>query len=114
MKKLILLFALLVGVNYFSPPEALAQTVISSGIDSKTQEKIEKAKIKIEKYQNDHEKAVAKRQDLREKFEKKNSAGKLSPNDIEKITKKIEKQAKSIDKLEKKMGKLEKFINENS
>ncbi len=114
MKKLILLFTLLVGLIYISPSELSAQTVITSGIDAKTQEKIEKAQVKIEKYKADHEKAVAKRQDLRENFEKKNSAGKLSPNDIEKITKKIDKQAKSIEKLEKKMAKLEKFIEENS
>lgn len=114
MKKLILLFSLLVGLIYISPSELIAQTVISTGIDAKTQEKVEKAKVKIERYKETHKKAVAKRQDLRENFEKKNSAGKLSPNDIEKITKRIEKQAKSIAKLEKKMAKLEKFIEENS
>lgn len=114
MKKLILLFSLLVGLIYISPSELIAQTVISTGIDAKTQEKVEKAKVKIERYKETHKKAVAKRQDFRENFEKKNSAGKLSPNDIEKITKRIEKQAKSIAKLEKKMAKLEKFIEENS
>ncbi len=114
MKKLILLFTLFVGLLYLSPSELIAQTVINTGIDSKTQEKVEKAKVKIEKYKEAHEKGVAKRQDLRENFEKKNSAGKLSPNDIEKITKRIEKHAKSIEKLEKKMAKLEKFIEENS
>ncbi len=72
------------------------------------------AKVKIEKYKAALEKAVAKRQDLRENFEKKNSAGKLSPNDIEKITKRIEQHAESIEKLKKKMAKLEKYIEENS
>lgn len=114
MKKLIFIFIFLGGLIYLSPSEVMAQTVISSTADTKTQEKVEKSKVKLEKYKEDHEKAVKKRQDLRENFEKKNSAGKLSPNDIEKITKKMEKQSKSIEKLEKKISKLEDFLKENS
>ncbi|MEB2781606.1 hypothetical protein U3A58_14510 [Algoriphagus sp. C2-6-M1] len=114
MKKLILLFTVLVGLICLSTPEVVAQTVSTIGIDAKTHEKVEKAKVKLIKYKEDHRKALEKRQDLRVNFEKKNSAGKLSPNDIEKITKKMEKQTKSIEKLEKKMRKLEEFIKENA
>lgn len=114
MRKLIYVFILLGGLLYLSPSEVMAQEVSITNVDAKTQEKVEKAKVKLEKYQENHKKALEKRQDLRENFEKKNSAGKLSPNDIEKITKKIDKHSKSIEKLEKKMGKLEEYIRENS
>lgn len=36
-----------------------------------------------------------------EKFQSENSIGKLSPNDVEKMTKALEKQTKDIEKLEK-------------
>ncbi|MEB2786693.1 hypothetical protein [Algoriphagus persicinus] len=114
MKKLILLFTVLVGLIFLSIPEVVAQTVSTIGIDAKTQEKVIKVKVKLIKYKEDHRKALEKRQDLREDFEKKNSAGKLSPNDIEKVTKKIDRHSRLIEKPEKKMRKLEEFIKENT
>lgn len=51
---------------------------------------------------------------MRADFDKKNAAGKFSPNDVEKITKKIGKQTKSIEKIEKEMSKLEEYIRKNS
>ncbi|WP_192346562.1 hypothetical protein [Algoriphagus sp. Y33] len=114
MKKLIFVLFLLVGVVYLSPSEATAQEVSSAAVDAKVQEKVKKSIAQLEKYKGQHEKAVEKRIDLRTDFEKKNSAGKLSPNDVAKITKKIDKHSKSIEKLEKKMKKLEVYISENS
>lgn len=114
MKKLIFAFIITGGLVFLSLPEILAQEVSASTVDAKTQEKVEQAKKKLEKYNQDHVKEVEKRQKLRVSFEKKNSSGKLSPNDVEKMTKKMDKQAKSIEKLEKKISKLEKFIKENS
>ena len=114
MKNLILALTLFAGLYLVSPTISFAQEVIISSSDSKTQEKVEKSKAKLEKYKEQHTKAVEKRLDLRTSFEKKNSAGKLSPNDIGKITKKIDKQSKSIGKLEKKMKKLEDYIKKNS
>ncbi|MEB2778282.1 hypothetical protein SYJ56_23425 [Algoriphagus sp. D3-2-R+10] len=114
MKKLIVAIFLLGGMTHLSSTEAIAQEVSITEVNTKVQEKVEKAEAKLEKYREDHKKALEKRRDLREGFEKDNSAGKLSPNDIEKVTKKIDKHSKSIEKLEKKMGKLEEFINENS
>lgn len=114
MRKLLVTIFLLGGMAYLSSPEALAQEVSTTVVDVKVQEKVEKAKIKMEKYQEAQEKGLEKRQGLQENFDKKKAAGKLSPNDIEKMTKKIDKQTKSIEKLEKKMGKLKEYIEENS
>ncbi|PZX50248.1 hypothetical protein [Algoriphagus chordae] len=115
MKKLIFVFMLLGGMMYLSSSQVIAQTVTTATkAELKTQEKLLDSKVKLEKYEQDHEKAIEKRQDLRADFEKKNSSGKLSPNDVEKMTKKMDKQSKSIEKLEKKMDKLKKYIAENS
>ncbi|REG90511.1 hypothetical protein C8N25_1069 [Algoriphagus antarcticus] len=107
-------FILLGGLIYLSPSEVMAQEVITNTVDAKTQSKVEKAKVKLKNYQEHHVKAVEKSRNLRANFEKKNSAGKLSPNAVEKMTKKMEKQSKSIEKLEKKMDKLKKYIEKNS
>jgi hypothetical protein len=64
---------------------------------------------KLEKLQKEEAKLVK----TQTKFEKDNAAGKLSPNDVEKITKKISKQKKSIEGLKKDIEKLEKYIREN-
>ncbi|WP_057939360.1 coiled-coil domain-containing protein [Algoriphagus resistens] len=114
MRKLLVTIFLLGGLTYLSSAEALAQEVSTTVVDAKVQEKVEKAKAQLEKYQEDQEKVLEKRQDLQEDFDKKKAAGKLSPNDIEKMTKKIDKQTKSLEKLEKKMGKLNEYISENS
>jgi len=102
------------GLIYLSPSEVIAQVVNTSTVSTKTQEKIEKAKEKIEKYNEAHEKAITNLQKTRADFDKKNLAGKLSPNDVEKITKKMNKQSKSIEKLEKKIRKEKEFIQKNS
>ena len=47
-----------------------------------------------------------------EKFQSGNSSGKLSPNDVEKMTKALEKQTKNIDKLSKDIEKLEKYLRD--
>lgn len=114
MNKLIFVFALLGGLIYLSPSEVIAQKVPTTQVDAKTQAKLEKANEKLTKNKADHEKAVEKLKKMRESYDKKNSAGKLSPNDVEKITKKIGKQSKSIEKLEKNRIKLEEFIRKNS
>jgi prefoldin subunit 5 len=46
------------------------------------------------------------------KFQSKNSSGKLSPNDVAKMTKALEKQTKNIDKLSKDIEKLEKYLRD--
>lgn len=114
MKKLLFVFALLGGLIYLSPSDLMAQTVNNSEVSLKTQAKIQKAKEKLAKNQASHQKAVEKLQKMRADYDKKNGAGKLSPNDIEKITKKLNKQSKAIEKLEKKRSKLEAFIAKNS
>ncbi|PZX51815.1 hypothetical protein LV84_03573 [Algoriphagus ratkowskyi] len=114
MKKLIFTCILLGGLIYLSPAEVIAQSVSTSTVDSKTQEKLEKSKIQLEKYTESHRKAVEKLAKTREDYDKKNGAGKLSPNDVEKITKKLGKQSKSIEKLDKKIRKLEEYIRKNS
>ncbi|MDR7132152.1 hypothetical protein J2X69_004519 [Algoriphagus sp. 4150] len=114
MKKLICILFLLGGLTYLSSANAIAQEISTTAVDAKTKEKVEKSIASLEKHKVQHEKAIKKRQDLRTNFEKKNSAGKLSPNDVQKITKSMEKQSKSIGKLEKKMKKLEDYINANS
>jgi len=107
MKKLICVFILLGGLTYLTPMESMAQEVVATSVDAKTLEKIEKSKEKIEKYTEQHTRAVEKLTKVRVDFDKKNAAGKLSPNDVEKATKKMGKQSKSIEKLEKKI-KIEK------
>jgi peptidoglycan hydrolase CwlO-like protein len=114
MKKLIFTFILLGGLIYLSPSEVIAQTVSTTEVDAKTQEKIQKSKEKLIKYNEDHQKGVDKLKKMRADFDKKNAAGKLSPNDVEKITKKIGKQTKSIEKIEKEISKLEEYIRKNS
>tara|TARA_R110002020_G_scaffold287003_2_gene502490 strand:- start:4272 stop:4616 length:345 start_codon:yes stop_codon:yes gene_type:complete len=114
MKKLIFTFILLGGLLYLSPSEIMAQEVNTSTADAKTQEKVEESKVKLAKYTEDHQKALEKNQELKADFEKKHASGKLSPNDVEKMTKKMDKQAKSIEKLEKKMSKLDEYIKENT
>ncbi|MCE7058061.1 hypothetical protein LZF95_25490 [Algoriphagus sp. AGSA1] len=114
MKNLVLALTLFVGLCLVSPTISFAQEVIISSSDSKTQEKVEKSKVQLQKYTEEHQKVTEKRQSLQADFEKKRSAGKLSPNDIDKITKKINKRTKSIEKLEKKMAKLDRYIREHS
>ncbi len=114
MKKLIYAFILLGGLIYLSPSEVMAQVVSTTTSDAKTQDKIEKSKVQLEKYKEDHRKAVEKLAKARADYDKKNAAGKLSPNDVEKITKKMGKQSKSIEKLDKKIRKLEEYIRKNS
>jgi septal ring factor EnvC (AmiA/AmiB activator) len=114
MKKLIVAFVLLTGLIYLSPSEVMAQTVSTVQVDAKTQAKLEKAKEKLAKNKADHSKAVEKLSKMRADYDKKHSAGKLSPNDVEKITKKLGKQSKKIEKLEKSRSKLEEFIRKNS
>ena len=114
MKKLILAFLLICGAAYIKPSEVQAQEVSSTEVDDKTQAKVEKSKEQLEKYQSKRQKEIEKHDKVRAKFDSDNAAGKLSPNDADKITKKLDKQTKSIEKLEKKIAKLEEFIEENS
>ena len=114
MKKLIVAFVLLAGLIYLSPSKVMAQTVSAAQVDAKTQAKIEKAKEKLAKNKDDHSKALEKLSTMRADYDKKHSAGKLSPNGVEKITKKLGNQSKKIEKLEKSISKLEKFIEKNS
>lgn len=114
MQKLMYAFILLGGLIYLSPSEVMAQTVRTTEVNTKTQEKVEKAKVKLQQNKEDHENAIEKLSKLRADFEKKHSAGKLSPNSVEKMTNKIQKQSKSIEKFEKKMDKLEEYILKNS
>ena len=114
MKKLIYSFLLVGGLIYISPDQVMAQEVITSTVDAKTQEKVEKSKEKLLKLNEDRQKAIEKLEKTRADFDKKNAAGKLSPNDVAKITKKMGKQSKSIEKIEKKIAKEEEFIKENT
>ena len=114
MKKLFFALILLGGLIYLSPSEVMAQTVSTTQVDAKLQGKLDKANEKLTKNKVAHEKAVNKLNKMRADYDKKHGAGKLSPNDVEKITKKLTKQSKSIDKLEKKRSKLEAFIAKNS
>tara|TARA_R110002020_G_scaffold264523_2_gene479292 strand:+ start:599 stop:946 length:348 start_codon:yes stop_codon:yes gene_type:complete len=114
MKKIIFAFILLGGLIYLSPPEIMAQEVSTSSTNVKIQQKIEKSKENLEKLNEKHQKAIQKLEKTRADFDKKNGAGKLSPNDVAKITKKLSKQTKSIEKIEKKIAKEEKFLRENT
>jgi uncharacterized protein YlxW (UPF0749 family) len=118
MKKWITMgLILLIGIM-FNPIHGSAQEVkveMSKAEKKaiKQDNKLQDAKIKLGKTLEKLQKEKEKLAKTRIKFEKDNAAGKLSPNDVEKITKKIEKQRKSIEKLESDIEKLELFIKES-
>jgi hypothetical protein len=117
MKKWILIGIVLLAGIITNPMQGIAQEVkveMSKAEKKaiKEDKKLQNAKIKLGKNIEKLQKAQAKLTKTRVKFEKDNATGKLSPNDIEKITKKIDKQRKSVEKLESDIDKLEEFIKE--
>jgi hypothetical protein len=105
--------AIFIGLNL---SQVNAQTVIAS---SELSQKEQKAEVTLAKAKLDLEKSKAKVIDLRaspekrrQNFEKKDSQGKLSPNDIAKQTKAIDKMTSKIDKEERNIQKLEALIRE--
>lgn len=114
MKKLLITSVFVGALFYMAPSPTFAQEISTTTVDAKTQIKIEQSKEKIQKYNEQRRKAVEKLDNMRADFDKKNLAGRLSPNDVEKIMKKINKQSKTINKLEKKIAKEEKFISRNT
>lgn len=81
--------------------------------DLKNTQRLQKAKIDLGKSLEKLLKEQGKLEKMRTKFERDNKAGRLSPNDVEKITKKIESKEKAIEKLEETIANLEAFIKEN-
>ena len=79
----------------------------------KVQEKVRKAKVDYVNTEKAIEKENARLNSLKTKFEKDRAAGKLSPNDIDKINKRINKQTAKIKKMERKMESLKQYIHEN-
>ena len=112
IKKTLLLSLIAVFGLITIPNLASAQTSEMSKEEKKeikSAEKLVKAKIDLGKKLEKLQKEEAKLVKTQTKFEKDNAAGKLSPNDVEKIT----KQKKSIEGLKKDIEKLEKYIREN-
>jgi predicted ThiF/HesA family dinucleotide-utilizing enzyme len=113
MKKLIIAFALIRGLSTLMTNQVFAQEVSVEMVDLKTQEKVITAQQKLEKKEEKLTKATESfRRDL-DKFEKLNSKGKLSPNDVSIMTKKLDKKAKQLKKLKEDIADLHKFINES-
>lgn len=117
MKSLVLAFTLFSFTMILGISSLSAQEVIENSIPSKEEQKaaikllkakenLEKSKIKLIKL----EEAYDKKQ---QRFTKKNSQGKLSPNDVDKETTAIEALEKKIEKIKEKIEDLELFIQEN-
>ena len=87
MKKLALVFGILIALTYsFGSINSYAQTESSSTKkELKEEKKIQKAKVNLEKSRLKLTKAKEKYNSNLSKFEKRNSAGKLSPNAVAKI-----------------------------
>jgi Cu/Ag efflux pump CusA len=118
MKKWILVGIVLLAGIITNPIQGIAQEVkveMSKAEKKaiKQDKKLQDAKVKLGKNIEKLQKFEVKLTKTQVKFEKDNAAEKLSPSDVEKITKKIGKQRKSIEKLENDIEKLEKFIEEN-
>lgn len=96
---------------------SMAQEVIATSELSKKEQKAEvklaKAKLDLEKSKSKIIKLKASHAKKRQNFEKKNSQGKLSPNDIAKQSKALDKLGSQIDKEQKNIERLEAFIREN-
>lgn len=117
MKKLFTIFAIaaiLIGVNL---SQVKAQTVLSSSQPSK---KEHKAEVKLAKTKLDLEKSKARLTSLNaslvkkiQTFEKKNSQGKLSPNDVAKQSKAIASLNSKIGKEQSSINKMEAFVRAN-
>lgn len=95
----------------------MAQEVIATSELSKKEQKAEvklaNAKLDLEKSKSKIIKLKASHAKKRQNFEKKNSQGKLSPNDIAKQSKALDKLGSQIDKEQKNIERLEAFIREN-
>jgi Ni/Co efflux regulator RcnB len=116
LKKLILVSCLaLIGVTA-APLSSSAQSTEMTKeqkAELKATQQLQKAKIDLGKKLEKLIKEKAKLEKMRTKFERDNAAGRLSPNDVEKTTKKINGRVKSIERLEKDIEKLETYIKEN-
>jgi flagellar biosynthesis chaperone FliJ len=117
MKKIlaiITVFALWVslGIGNSMAQEVIATTELSKK-EQKAEVKLAKAKLDLEKSKSKLSKLKEAHTKKRQTFDKKNSQGKLSPNDIAKYTKALDKLGSKIDKEQKNIVKLEAFIREN-
>lgn len=115
MKRLSLILGILVALVFTTAGNStFAQSESTSTKNElKEEQKIQKAKVKLEKSKLKLSKTKDKYNSRLSKFERDNSAGRLSPNDISKITKKLEKQRKAIENLQKQIVKLESFLKES-
>ncbi|GMQ30438.1 hypothetical protein [Algoriphagus confluentis] len=113
MKKILIVILLVYAA---ASAEVMAQGGALENPPSKKElketKKLEKAKADLAKKNEKLNKEKEKRIKMQNDFQNKNSAGKLSPNDIAKQTKAINNQVKKIEKLEKDIGKLEEYIRE--
>jgi len=117
MKKILSIFAIVALCSGLGLAKVNAQEVIATSEMSKKEQKAEvklaKAKLDLEKSKANLIKLKEAHTKKRQTFDKKNSQGKLSPNDIAKYTKALDKLGSKIDKEQKNIEKLEAFIREN-
>jgi len=102
------------GLYLINPTQILAQETTTEILKAalKKQSKVEDARENLQKDEAKTEKLNEKYSKDLEKFLKRNSSGKLSPDDILMMTKAPEKQTKKIDKLDKDITKLREFLME--
>lgn len=115
-KKIMLFFSLVILGLVGMPSESFAQKGEMTKEQKealKNTQKLQKAKIDLGKSLEKLLKEQAKLEKMKIKFERDNNAGRLSPNDIDKINKKIDDKERSILKLEDTIEELEDFIREN-
>lgn len=115
MKRLSLILGILVALIFTTAGNStFAQTEsASTKKELKEEQKIQKAKISLIKSKEKLEKLQASHVKKRQTFEKKNSQGKLSPNDVTKHSKALDNVGRQIEKEKKNIEKLEAFIREN-
>lgn len=105
---------LILFVTSFVSAQAQESNSKQSKKEMKMASSLEKAKLDLAKSRIKVSDMTAEHAKKKEKFEKLQAKGKLSPNDVASRTKALDKLAKKIEKEEATIERLEKFIEENS
>jgi flagellar biosynthesis chaperone FliJ len=117
MKRILSIIVIITIWTSIGISNSMAQAVIATSElsikEQKAEVKLAKAKLDLEKSKSKIIKLKATHTKKRQNFEKKNSQGKLSPNDIAKQSKALDNLGSKIDKEQRNIEKLEAFIREN-